>query len=901
MENKSLLTLVNIKKDYQLGNSQDVVHALKGISINFRYNEFVSILGPSGCGKTTLLNIIGGLDKYTDGDLIIEGLSTKKYKDRDWDIYRNHRIGFIFQSYNLIPHQTILENVELALTIAGLSKKERVEKARQVIDRVGLAGLYNKRPNQLSGGQCQRVAIARALVNEPDILLADEPTGALDTKTSKQIMDLIKEISNEKLVIMVTHNPDIANEYSTRIINLLDGNIINDSDPYEATVIEVDKNEITEKQKAKMSFMTAFRLSLRNLLSKLKRTILVCVAGSIGIVGVSTVLAISAGVHNYIDSIQDDLLSGNPITITQDALDLQGMLSDTSDLEKAEIIQEAGYVKVNSYIEGIIKRANAFNSYQIKNDINQDYLDYLNEMPKSAYNSILIDYGLDLTNNIYTDWKYTQNSEKETMSLSSIITMYTEVLKNTEFGDYSGYVGQVVDNIRLAPDNNDYILSQYDVLDGKIANNKDEIMLVVNRNRQLNDIVLAQLGYYSQEEFLNLVFKAANTENYKQEADKEKFSYSELLGKSFTYYPNDVIFNKSSSPLNPFTYNPYVEDTFKDGVSLKVVGILQPKEDISYGCLTSGLYFTKQLSDYIQSINKNSEIVNYMNENDLDTISSGKFTYTDPNTNQTVNINSGIIYYYDYYFEGVKYTNKVGFVGKTSMYSAFYQMMSQYFGGEGQTNGSSEIYSISLNHLGGSDIPTMISIYPVSFNEKYLVTEYLDKWNGKDDLTVKGKVLKADERNNIKYTDTLEIIISMINTMINIVTYALIAFTALSLLVSTVMIGIITYVSVVERVKEIGVIRSLGGRKRDVSHLFNAETFIIGLISGVFGILFTLFLSVIINLIIGHVAGIYTIAALRLKDAIIMIIVSIILTLISGLIPAKAAANKNPVDALRTE
>ena len=526
----AMLKLIDIKKDYYVSGNNEPVKALKGITLNFRENEFVSNLGPSGCGKTTLLNIIGGLDKYTSGDLVIDGVSTKKYKDRDWDIYRNHRIGFIFQSYNLIPHQTILENVELALTISGVSKQERIEKAKKSLDRVGLEGLYNKKPNQLSGGQCQRVAIARALVNEPDILLADEPTGALDTTTSKQIMDLISDISKEKLVIMVTHNPEIAEQYSTRIIKLVDGLVVNDSNPFDDQ--NTIKARLRGKEKAKMSFFTAFKLSFRNLISKFKRTILVCIAGSIGIVGVSTVLAVSSGIHGYIDSMQDDMLSGNPISITEKAFDISAMMSEASKMQQTEIVLEHGVVNVNSIIEYLSKQASAMESFQVTNNITKDYIDYVLQMPEENYSAITLDYGFDVSNNIYTDWKYSSIGASEQLSIAAITKMYTSILKKTDFANYSSYISQLDVALRQAPNNTDYILSQYDVLAGEIANEENEIMVVLNKNSQVTDIVLGQLGYYSQEEFINIVYKSFNDPSYNPEFDKYTFDYDEILSKT---------------------------------------------------------------------------------------------------------------------------------------------------------------------------------------------------------------------------------------------------------------------------------------------------------------------------------------------------------------------------------
>lgn len=588
-----MLKLVNVVKTYVMGDSK--VEALKGISVNFRKNEFVSILGPSGCGKTTLLNIIGGLDKYTVGDLVINGVSTKQFTDRDWDVYRNHRIGFIFQSYNLIPHQTILENVELALTIAGMEKNERLEKARMVLDRVGLAGQYNKKPNQLSGGQCQRVAIARALVNDPEILLADEPTGALDTVTSVQIMDLIKEISKEKLVIMVTHNPELAEKYSTRIVRLLDGVINDDSNPCsdEEEEKELTKNEDAQiKEKAKMSFWTAFKLSGRNLLSKFKRTLMVGLAGSIGIIGVSLVLALSSGISGYIDDMQEDMLSGNPITISEQAYDLNAMMGSLSTFEQAEIVVKNGFVGINSMLELLAKRAETMNSIMVTNEINEDYINYIKAMPKEYVEDISYGYGIDVSNNIYTDFASEKGGDVQKTSLTAIRQIYKALLSETEFKEAVSAISTLSQPISQSLSSEEYILSQYKLLDGKMATEKNEIMIVIDKNSLITDLTLAQLGYYSQDEFLNMAFKAFKSD-YDETLIKEEFSYEELLNKTFTWYPNDSIFIKNKSLIPemvqtwPFSYKYKVDDTFSDGLELKVVGILQPNDDINYGSLST--------------------------------------------------------------------------------------------------------------------------------------------------------------------------------------------------------------------------------------------------------------------------------------------------------------------------
>lgn len=885
-----MLKLINITKDYPVANHQ--VHALKGISITFRDNEFVSILGPSGCGKTTLLNIIGGLDHYTSGDLFIDQISTKEFNDRDWDSYRNHRIGFVFQSYNLIPHQTILENVELALTIAGIGKEERLQRAKEVLDKVGLKNEYHKKPNQLSGGQCQRVAIARALVNNPDILLADEPTGALDSTTSIQIMELIKEISKDRLVIMVTHNPDIAKKYSSRIVQLLDGKITADSNPVLENELIVKKEEKVIEKKSKLSFWTAFKLSARNLRSKLKRTILTCVAGSIGIIGVATVLSVSTGVRSYINDMQEDMLSGNPITISETGMNLESLLSMTDTSTQEEALKDSiedGYINVNRFIEYLVSQTGSLDAFRIQNEFSEEYLQFLQNMPKEYYAAIATYYGIDVKNNIYTNIQL-QGYEEKIMSLNSIITTYTSMLNQTELKEYSSLVGMVTNNINQAVNNNDFIATQYDIIsnpkESKFAEEANEIMLVVNDDQELTDLILAQLGYYTQEEFLNIIYKAIDSEKYDPSLDKNQFSYDELLNKTFIYYPNDTIFKQTepSSPLfslNPFTYQPYAEKSWENGIELKITAILKPKENVSYGCLSSGIYYTPALTQKIIMDNVQSQIVHYLNENEEE-------AFTSMNYNGT---NIGIIYDYSYYFEDREYT-ETGFVGNTSSLSSLMGTIT------GQNN---PIYTLTLRELGGCNLPSDIHIYPTNFELKDQVTAYLDQWNGDKTLTFDNITLTPEERATITYSDNLAVMISLIDNMINIVTIALIAFTALSLVVSTVMIAIITYVSVIERVKEIGVIRSLGGRKKDVSRLFNAETFIIGGFSGLIGIGVTYILSGIINLIVGHLANISAIAILPFYVAIIMVLLSILLTLISGLIPALIASKKDPVEALRSE
>ena len=1101
-----MLRLSSITKNYKVADTK--VQALKGLSLSFRENEFVSILGPSGCGKTTLLNIIGGLDRCTSGDLFIGGVSTRKFKDKDWDVYRNSRIGFIFQSYNLIPHQTVLANVELSLTIAGISKAERTERAMKALDKVGLEGQYHKRPNQLSGGQSQRVAIARALVNDPEILLADEPTGALDTSTSIQIMELVKEIAKEKLVIMVTHNPELAEQYSTRIIRLLDGELQSDTNPFsdedeiaatEAAKAEAAKKTAGKKARAKMSAWTAFKLSLRNLISKKARTTMTSIAGSIGIIGVALVLSISVGTQTFIANMQNDMLSGNPIGIAKTGMNISMLLQSSTREDKVEALKEAGYVNVDSMIEFLASQAAFAESMMFENDITQDYVDYLKTLPPEYLADIFLDYGLDVTTNIFTDFKENTNSETENMSLAAIKNVYTSVLEKSPQSKYADFITTLTDIFMQMPKDENYILSQYNMLHGNMAKTEGEIMIVLENDSTLTDLLLAQLGYYTQEEFLNMVFKATPEEDgspnkyYDPSLDKPKFSYDELIGKKFVWYPNYDLLEHIENTDSQFHYNAYYKDSFSQGVELKITGILEPKEGKSYGSLTSGFYYTDALVKHIIESNKDSNIVKALKNNGQESTSSGEQStsglmdgiqstadgvaqladgaaqlsdglgqlangakqlkdsasmltemqagskqltdgakglsdglvqYTDsvdqmvgmltlisttlekavtenpallsdPNIAglvQTLSGNGGsagvgqlaeastqlreaakqletgtgglnegiqqlsmlqdgisgladglaglssgseglkngtqalsdglsgyqtstdneekpaspigITFEYSYSYLGEKFENVTGYLGNQA---AFMAMAGGMFGGNPQFEQMAKLKSLTLQELGGVDFPESISVFPTNFELKDFVLEHLNRWNSDESLTFysesQGKdiTLTAEQREDIVFTDTLSLIVSMLNTLIGIITFALIGFTSLALVVSCVMIGIITYVSVVERVKEIGVIRSLGGRKRDVSNLFTAETFILGLTSGLIGIGVTYLGSFAINMVIWKLQGIREIAIFPWYYALLMVGISVFLTLISGMLPSRSAAKKDPVDALRSE
>lgn len=934
-----MLELKNITKDYQVAGG--AVHALRGVSIKFRKNEFVSILGASGCGKTTLLNIIGGLDKYTSGDLLIQGVSTKKYNDRDWDTYRNHSIGFIFQSYHLIPHQTILQNVELALTISGVSKEERRQRAIEALEKVGLADKIKNRPNQLSGGQAQRVAIARALINDPEIVLADEPTGALDSKTSVQIMDLLKEISKDRLVIMVTHNPELAEQYSTRIIRLLDGEVVDDTKPYDgeedvktaeaATEVETageaspqssSPTNKGKKKKTSMSLGMSFMLSLKNLLSKSKRTAMVAVAGSIGIIGVSMVLAISAGVQNYIASMEDDMLSGYPLQITETALDFSSLMTAADASRNRVKVHKLGD---RVYVDSLLETLMNFDGAMTTNDITEQYRDYVAAMPEEYYNALQFRYNFDMSNYIYTDFKVTNGDidpAQDTSgkySVTGIRALYTSILGDVpEYSQYSGMISTVT-SFNEIPNNYEYILSQYDILATDldktknfteaelktIFEDKSSLIMVVD-DWEFSDLNFGQYGYLTEEEFLNFAFKAADDDDYDESKIKDILQngrdYSYFVGENshkFTWYPSDTIYTKLpisvpipngiDGTLNwEYTYNSNAKDFSDKGkVDMQVRVILQRKKSVSYGCLQPGLYYTQALTEHTIADGMNSKIIKHLND-------SGK---------EELDV---LLYRYDYTFMANN-----SFEKRTTGISYIFDrtaMMSMMFGGS-----SDNSLAVSAGLLAGTDLPTLINIYPLDFDSKDLVTNYLDVWNdacnkeGTGSFTYTNHngaevtVTGLGEAQSITYTDAVGLIIFMVNTMIEMITIALIAFTALSLVVSTVMVGIITYVSVVERVKEIGILRAVGARKMDIKRLFNAETFIIGLAAGIVGIAVTYLLSLILNLILGAVANVSTIAALPLWQALVMICVSIILTLISGLIPASAAAKKDPVVALRTE
>ena len=769
-----MLEIKNINKSYKVGDYKQKV--LKDVSIKFRENEFVSILGQSGSGKTTLLNLIGGLDRYDTGDIIINGKSTKHFKDKDWDAYRNNSIGFIFQSYNLINHISILDNVEMGMTLSGVSRKLRRERAIEVLKNVGLGDHINKKPNQLSGGQMQRVAIARALANNPDIILADEPTGALDSKTSKSIMNLIKEISKDKLVIMVTHNEEIADEYSSRIIKLSDGVIIEDSNPVE----ENDKESTYRLKKTSMSFITALNLSLRNIITKKGRTLLTAFASSIGIIGIALILSLSNGFDKQIEKFENDTLTNYPITISK------GTMENTEEAMSLFTNTDGKY----SDEKYIYKQKIDLEKMTHINNIDDDYLNYLDSIDKNLIDGI----------------SYTRLS---VMGINLLVKG-----QKTNMVSFGTSLNSVMTIPKSFDEENNYLTNNYDLLYGKFPKEATDVLLVISSDNEVSEKVLENLGL---------------------DIEKEKFSFEDVLNKELVYVINDNLYNKIKVG-NKTIYmmkNNYDElYDMSNNIKLKIAGIVRLKKDVKTGMFTPGIVFKDELGELIYEKNKNSEVVKSQKGKDYFVLSGEKFT-------------------------------------KESMIS-------------------SEVEAIS--YLGGNKIPYIINIYPKDFNAKNKISELLDKYNEN----------KTDE-DKIVYKDYAKIFVDLSQNIMDAITYVLIAFSAISLVVSSIMIGIITYISVLERTKEIGILRSLGARKKDITRVFNAETFIIGLTSGLIGIIIARLLLFPVNMILENITSLQNVAILNPLHAIILIIVSLILTLIGGYIPAVMASHKDPVESLRVD
>ena len=891
-----MLQLKSIKKNYI--TASETVEALRGVSLCFERGEFVSVLGPSGCGKTTLLNLIGGLDRYTEGDIAVDGVSTKEYTDRDWDSYRNHSVGFVFQSYNLIPHQSVLRNVELALTIGGVPREEREARAKAALDRVGLDGQYGKLPKELSGGQCQRVAIARALVNDPRILLLDEPTGALDAATSVQIMELVRRLASDRLVIMVTHNAELAERYCTRIIRLADGNVVSDTaniGAAEAKAGEINPTRVDispakdegapeRAPRARMSFFTAFMLSLRNLLSKKGRTLLVSIAGSVGIIGIALVLAFSSGVKGYISSMQNDMMSGNPITVTETVYDLDALMGILDAEDAANIVRSPDRAYINAYLEFLLRTSdNISENLIIENRITEDYLSYLLAMNPDYYEDIALHYGIDLTPNLFTD--YRSGNSTASLSLSRITDTHASILNAQGSTTLGALFSSVCPTMKELPDSREYVESQYDLLAGEYPEGVGEIVLVLDKNGAVNDMLLAKFGYYSTEDFLEIIERSRTDVG----GEPETMLYSDLLGKTYTYYPTDSVFERTESDSFfglSYKYLSCRSDISGEGLTLEVVGILSPKENIAYGAVATGMYYTRELTEWVLGSNRDSRFINEFLKDDGN-LSSLKITEE--------------IY-------GVPYQFAYDCEGKTSLGSGvitYAQSIEELFTGQitAMFNPPTArgLVDRLISSLGGSSRPYAITVFPSDIGNKSAVADYLNRWNSDETLTVDGREIPPEERDTVTYSDSMELVLGLIGQLVNIVSAALIAFTSVALIVSTVMIGVITYVSVVERTKEIGVIRSLGGRKRDVAALFMSETLIIGLCSGVIGTVFAYLVSLAVNPIFGSLLNYGAICALPPAEAALLILVSVALTLLSGALPSGRAARLDPAVALRAE
>ncbi len=868
-----MLKLKNIKKDYISGDTK--VEALKGINIEFRKSEFVSILGQSGCGKTTLLNIIGGLDRYTSGDLIINGKSTKKFKDKDWDAYRNYSIGFVFQNYNLIPHQTILSNVELALTLSGVSKEERRKRAIKALEEVGLKEQIHKKPNQLSGGQMQRVAIARALVNNPDIILADEPTGALDTKTSVQIMEILKEISKDKLIIMVTHNPELAEKYSTRVIRILDGLITDDTNPYEQGK---EKEEKAKTGKTSMNFFTALSLSLNNLMTKKGRTLLTAFAGSIGIIGIALIMSLSNGVQEYIKKVEEDTLSSYPISIEEQTIDMTSMMeammgevSDNSENQEADKIYSSDIM--NDMITTLSNKTQNNNLKALK-----EYIDSNNNDIANNANAVQYTYDLDI--NLYKPEtengivKVNPSTVMNALGMGDLIEAQNSSSMSSFMSSSQMSMGETDVWMEMI-DNQELLESQYDVLAGNWPQNYNEVVLIVDSDNKVSDYTLYSLGLKNQKE-LEERWKAVQEGKQLEETKQTSYTYDEILNLSYKLVLNSDYYKQENGLwIDKSKDEEYMKDVIKNAEEIKIVGIVRLNEESVASDTTGLIGYTKELKEYVINKTNESEIVKEQKA-DIDTnVFTGlKF----PNTDESRTFNYSQL------------SNEQKLAMSKLSNEELAKMMETY------TENTNANYDSNLKKLGAVDLsnPKTINIYPKDFESKEKISNAIEEYNAKQ--REEGK-----EENVINYTDMVGIMMKSVTTIIDVISYVLIAFVAISLIVSSIMIGIITYISVLERTKEIGILRAIGASKKDISRVFNAETFIVGLVAGLLGIGITILLIIPTNFIIKQAIGISNVAVLPVQGAVILVLISMILTMVAGLIPSSMASKRDPVEALRTE
>ena len=986
-----MLEIRNIVKDYETGS--ETVHALKGVSIAFRESELVSILGQSGCGKTTLLNIIGGLDQYTSGDLIINGQSTKQYKSADWDIYRNHSVGFIFQSYNLIPHQSVLSNVELALTLSGVSKAERRRRAKEALEKVGLGNQLNKRPNQMSGGQMQRVAIARALVNDPDILLADEPTGALDSETSIQIMELVKEIAKDRLVIMVTHNPELAEKYSTRIVKLLDGQIVGDSDPFdpakEPAHSEVRKSEVTKGQKTSMSFLTALSLSKNNLMTKKGRTFLTSFAGSIGIIGIALILSLSNGVQEYINSVERSTLASFPVSIQHETVDYTSLMTSMMNVrDNAEENRDPDRIYTNDISTEMMKTMLS----EMQTNNLAEFKEYLESDPDGISASIEeIQYSYDSNLYIYghsADGDIMQINPSTVMSammgqsmadnVSQMTNTYSSLMGSSSMSSYDAFRELL---------STDMLKTEYEVLAGRLPEANNEVVVLVTDRNELSDVTLYTLGLRDQGELEGMMSSVMAGESFDLDTGDLSFSYDDLMGMEFSMLTAPEFYQKNDDGTwtDMRSDSEFMEQAAENGLKLKVVGILKPDADSLISSTNSGgIGYTHALTEYMIDKTNSSELVKAQKENpDVDVFTGIEFPKADEEEEQPMSqseamemltgmlteeqrtkINEGIMAalteeqqaqiqsammgmvsdeQINSIMMGVLTPEQLtqlqsgadvnslltdaqkaqmsaqiaasltaeqnaelsammnGMVDPTKMYTIFMQVLTtdqlrQLMDMTKEPETTDATYDGNLKLLGVAELsePSSMKIYATDFESKEKITQLIEKYND-------SKIADDNQADVINYTDYVGLMMSSVSDIINAISYILIAFVAISLIVSSIMIGIITYISVLERTKEIGILRAMGASKRDISNVFNAETLIVGFSAGVIGIAVTLLLNIPINIIIENITGIANVALLPWQGGVILVVISMLLTLIAGLVPAGVAAKKDPVEALRTE
>lgn len=898
-----MLSLVNIKKEYVSGDTK--VQALKGISIDFRENEFVSILGQSGCGKTTTLNIIGGLDHYTSGDLIINGKSTKEFKDKDWDTYRNHSIGFVFQSYNLIPHQSVLANVEIALTLSGVSKSERRERAIKALERVGLGDQLNKRPNQMSGGQMQRVAIARALVNDPDIILADEPTGALDTETSIQIMEILKEIAKDKLIIMVTHNPELAKEYSTRIIRLLDGKVIDDTNPYQPEK-EIPVKKDSNKKKSSMSFATALSLSLNNLMTKKGRTILTAFAGSIGIIGIALILALSNGVQNYITTTEEEALSSYPITIQENSVDMSTMMTAmmgmNNDTDETTSNQTDNRVYSNNIMTNMIDTMMSGTSTNNLKDFKKFIEDDANGVKEFTTD---ITYGYSTQLNIYkadTSDGITQVNPSQVFNeigmgglMGTDDSAGASMVSTYSMGSGTNVWKELSDNQKI-------ITSTYDVIEGKLPESYDEIVIAVDQNNQISDYCLYSLGILDTDELTDII-RDIYQEKEVEETAQTDYSYEDILNLKFKLLLNTDYYEKEDGVwVDKSDDTLYMKNKLENALELKVVGIIRPKEN-SEQTETGNIYYSSELMKYlINQINESEIATEQMADPDTDVFTGLPFVADEEDNTEFTQ---------EEFMAALQSLVAAGEMTEDELLSIQTEIAQMSAAGTDQEAMMLEIVNahpavstlfaakeskntfeenkLTLG-IASLDSPSSINIYPKDFESKDKISDIIEDYNN-----------SVSENDAITYTDYIGLMLSSMTTIINAISYILIGFVSISLVVSSIMIAIITYISVMERTKEIGILRAVGASKKDISRVFNAETLIEGFVSGVIGIGVSLLICIPINIIVESHFDIENIANLPWMAGLILVLISMFLTFIAGLVPSKMASKKDPVVALRSE